>query len=108
MQTFYMTDPGKVRSHNEDNVIILNNNNNEFLLAVADGMGGHKAGEVASAIAIDHIHDEFDKLDTFVCKVFIFDSIVVNLLGRVVLIDVINVLKVVDSLAPFASSTASV
>ena len=26
MQTFYMTDAGKVRTHNEDNVIILNNN----------------------------------------------------------------------------------
>lgn len=68
MQTFYLTDPGKVRTHNEDNVIILNNNNNEFLLAVADGMGGHKAGEVASAIAIDHLHDEFDKLETFGTK----------------------------------------
>ena len=52
MQTFYMTDAGKVRTHNEDNVIILNNNNNEFILAVADGMGGHKAGEVASNIEI--------------------------------------------------------
>ena len=68
MQTFYLTDPGKVRTHNEDSVIILNNNNNEFLLAVADGMGGHKAGEVASAIAIDHLHDEFDKLETFGTK----------------------------------------
>ena len=68
MQTFYLTDPGKVRTHNEDSVIILNNNNNEFFLAVADGMGGHKAGEVASAIAIDHLHDEFDKLETFGTK----------------------------------------
>lgn len=65
MQTFYLTDAGKVRSHNEDNVTILNNNNEEFLLAVADGMGGHKAGEVASKIAIDHITDEFYKLDSF-------------------------------------------
>ena len=68
MQTFYLTDPGKVRTHNEDSVIILNNNNNEFLLAVADGMGGHKAGEVASQIAIDHLHDEFEKLETFGTK----------------------------------------
>ena len=52
MQTFYMTDAGKVRTHNEDNVTIISNNNNEFILAVADGMGGHKAGEVASNIAI--------------------------------------------------------
>ena len=65
MQTFYLTDAGKVRSHNEDNVILLNNNNEEFILAVADGMGGHKAGEVASKIAIDHLTDEFYKLETF-------------------------------------------
>lgn len=68
MQTFYLTDAGKVRSHNEDNVTILNNNNQEFLLAVADGMGGHKAGEVASKIAIEHLTDEFDKLETFGSK----------------------------------------
>ena len=36
------TDPGKVRSHNEDSVIILKNGNGEYLLVVADGMGGHK------------------------------------------------------------------
>ena len=39
MQTFYFTDVGKVRSHNEDNVTIISNDNNEFILAVADGMG---------------------------------------------------------------------
>ncbi len=68
MQTFYLSDPGKVRTHNEDDVTILNNNNEEFLLAVADGMGGHKAGEVASKIAIDHLVDEFNKLTTFGSK----------------------------------------
>ena len=68
MQTFYLSDPGKVRTHNEDNVTILNNNNEEFLLAVADGMGGHKAGEVASKKAIDHLVDEFNKLTTFGSK----------------------------------------
>lgn len=36
MQTFYMTDAGKVRTHNEDNVTIISNNNNEFILAVAE------------------------------------------------------------------------
>lgn len=64
MQTFYSTDVGKIREHNEDNVIILHNDNGEYLLAVADGMGGHKAGEVASAIAINHITQEFYALDT--------------------------------------------
>ena len=64
MQTFYFTDPGKVRSHNEDSVTIINNDHNEFILAVADGMGGHKAGEVASAIAIEHIKESFYSLET--------------------------------------------
>ena len=64
MQTFYLTDTGKVREHNEDNVIILHNENDEYLLAVADGMGGHRAGEVASAIVINHLTEEFYALDT--------------------------------------------
>ena len=64
MQTFYYTDPGKVRSHNEDSVTIISNDHNEFILAVADGMGGHKAGEVASAIAIEHIKESFYSLET--------------------------------------------
>jgi len=64
MQTFYMTDAGKVRTHNEDNVTIINNKNNEFILAVADGMGGHKAGEIASNIAIEHITESFESMET--------------------------------------------
>lgn len=68
MQTFYLTDTGKVRDHNEDSVIILENNNNEYILAVADGMGGHKAGEVASAIAINHLTEEFYRLETIGTK----------------------------------------
>ena len=68
MQTFYLTDAGKVRSHNEDSVTIINNDKDEYILAVADGMGGHKAGEVASSIAIEHITDEFYKLETIGTK----------------------------------------
>lgn len=62
METAYLTDPGKVRDHNEDSVIIIRNEQNEYLLAVADGMGGHKAGEVASSIAISHIGKRFREL----------------------------------------------
>ena len=68
MQTLYLTDPGKVRSRNEDSVTIINNDNDEFILAIADGMGGHKAGEVASSIAIEHIKESFYKLDTIGSK----------------------------------------
>lgn len=61
MKTFYLTDTGKVRDHNEDNLIILENESSEYFLAVADGMGGHKAGEVASLIAIDYLKENLPK-----------------------------------------------
>ena len=63
MQTFYLTDQGKVRTHNEDSVTILNNKYQDFILAIADGMGGHKAGEVASSITIKHLTSSFKKLE---------------------------------------------
>lgn len=64
MDYFYFTDSGKVREHNEDSVIIVENKNKEILLSVADGMGGHKAGEVASSIAIGHLGKRFKELGT--------------------------------------------
>ncbi|MGE5455765.1 MAG: Stp1/IreP family PP2C-type Ser/Thr phosphatase [Ignavibacteriales bacterium] len=59
MEYAYLTDQGKVRSHNEDSVTIVTNKSNEYLLAVADGMGGHRGGEIASSIAISHIGHRF-------------------------------------------------
>lgn len=64
MEYSYLTDPGKVRDHNEDSVIITENYASEYLLAVADGMGGHRAGEVASSIAITHIASRFKELSS--------------------------------------------
>lgn len=64
MKYSYLTDPGKVRDHNEDSVVITENANKEILLAVADGMGGHLAGEVASSIAITHIGKRFREMST--------------------------------------------
>lgn len=44
------------REHNEDSFLVLNEYN---LFLVADGMGGHRAGDVASRIATDTIADFF-------------------------------------------------
>jgi serine/threonine protein phosphatase PrpC len=44
------TDPGRVREGNEDGYLV---DDRMGLFAVADGMGGHQAGEVASATALE-------------------------------------------------------
>ena len=61
MKAFYLTDAGKVRDHNEDSVIILSNSDGNYLMAIADGMGGHSAGEVASSIAINYLQKNFNE-----------------------------------------------
>lgn len=56
----YMTDLGRVRTHNEDSVTILKNASDEYLMVVADGMGGHRKGEVASSLVVSHLGKRFN------------------------------------------------
>jgi serine/threonine protein phosphatase PrpC len=50
------TDPGLKRTHNEDYFCLIED---EQLFLVADGMGGHASGEVASKMAADVIREFF-------------------------------------------------
>jgi len=51
-----LTDPGRQRAGNEDSIAVQP----ELGLAVlADGMGGHQAGEVASSMAVDIVRRHF-------------------------------------------------
>lgn len=55
MQTFSMTDTGLARSNNQDSVFCSENAVGRFpnLFIVADGMGGHNAGDIASRLGIE-------------------------------------------------------
>lgn len=69
---FGATDVGKTRDHNEDAFYFSESNG--FML-VSDGMGGLKAGEVASAITRDTLKEliedfEGDNVDKFFKKAF--------------------------------------
>ena len=56
-----LTDTGLLRETNEDTYVI---DDSLALYAVADGMGGHAAGEVASAMAIEAAHATLVRLTT--------------------------------------------
>jgi serine/threonine protein phosphatase PrpC len=55
MKAVFQTDVGKLRPHNEDNGGIFVNKDGDYLAIVADGMGGHRAGDVASEMTITQL-----------------------------------------------------
>ncbi len=56
-----VTDIGKIREKNEDNVLI---SSDLGLGVVADGMGGHSAGEIASSIAVSVLAETIRKINS--------------------------------------------
>ena len=54
------TDIGRKRDHNEDSIYLPSDIR---LAIVADGMGGHASGDVASQLAVETLVDYFEKTD---------------------------------------------
>ena len=61
-----VTDIGKIREKNEDNVLI---SSGLGLGIVADGMGGHSAGEIASNIAVSVLAETVRKVNNGQLKI---------------------------------------
>ncbi|UYM82030.1 Stp1/IreP family PP2C-type Ser/Thr phosphatase [Heyndrickxia coagulans] len=61
MESVYKTDKGRVSQHNEDNGGVFENAGGDLLAIVADGMGGHRAGDIASGMTVQCFKEAFEK-----------------------------------------------
>ncbi len=58
MEAWGLTDPGKVRNQNQDYYELKQMDDKSILAVVCDGMGGARAGNVASRLAVDVLTKE--------------------------------------------------
>ena len=65
MEYACITDIGLVREKNQDSYLAISNVYGDFLMLVADGIGGGKAGEVASGETIKYFDDNFKNSGPF-------------------------------------------
>ncbi|WP_054949940.1 Stp1/IreP family PP2C-type Ser/Thr phosphatase [Numidum massiliense] len=63
MEWAYRSDIGRVRSHNEDSITVQALDAERGFVVVADGMGGHKAGDVASCLAAEVVSEKLQAVD---------------------------------------------
>lgn len=63
MEVALKTHVGHVRQVNEDTAEVFVREPNVFLAVVADGMGGHQAGDVASQLAVKQMKQAFEAVE---------------------------------------------
>lgn len=63
LQFEVLTDVGRKRKVNEDSAAVFTRSEGLILAVIADGMGGHRAGDYASSTAIKVIGEQFLELD---------------------------------------------
>ena len=59
MKFYGASDVGLKRTNNQDSYALVENANACILAVICDGIGGGKAGDVASQIACDHLKNQF-------------------------------------------------
>lgn len=65
MNYYAKTDIGKVRNKNQDQAAVNANIKDQVIAVVCDGMGGHRSGEIASRVVMDHVLSCFDIIPPF-------------------------------------------
>ena len=65
MNYYAKTDIGKVRSKNQDQAAVIVNTKDQIVAVVCDGMGGHRSGEIASRVVIEHVVSCFNCIPPF-------------------------------------------
>src|SRR4030066_450525 len=61
IEVAHLSDIGRKRKHNEDAFGFFSLSEDEVLAIVADGMGGHTSGEIASRMAVEIIREIYSK-----------------------------------------------
>ncbi len=79
IKTAQLSDKGRVRQVNEDSVWVGNIQDEYVLGIVADGMGGHRAGDTASRLAVQTIVSDLEGLEAGMsaeaCRAALHDAI---------------------------------
>ncbi|MGP4072602.1 Stp1/IreP family PP2C-type Ser/Thr phosphatase [Piscibacillus sp. B03] len=79
MNVCFVSDVGKVRKVNEDSGGVFYNQANQMLTIIADGMGGHKAGDIASELTSNYMKELWEQTVLFdspeEVKTWLIDSI---------------------------------